>query len=203
LGSLFADYSRLLGSADFLLFTASCSLSSGAFFAFLGGAPYVAERIINLSPSIYGLWFGLIAIGYAAGSFITGRFTDRVGVARMIMAGSVLALVSAAMPPLFLALGYSGPLALFLPMMMIGVANGMSLPSAVSGAVSVRPEIAGAASGLSGAIQIGTGAILSAVGGAVLAGGNSALPLFVLMTVTTGLAILVAAGILVRDRRAV
>jgi DHA1 family bicyclomycin/chloramphenicol resistance-like MFS transporter len=200
-GSVFTDYSRLLKSPDFLLFTASSSLSSGAFFAFLGGAPYVAERILDLTPSIYGLWFGLIAIGYSAGSFITGRFTGRVGVPRMIMAGSVLALVSASLPALFLALGYAGPMPLFLPMMLIGVANGMSLPSAVSGAVSVRPEIAGAASGLSGAAQIGTGAVSSAIGAALLTGGSSAMPMFIFMMTTAGLAILVAFGIAQRDRR--
>ena len=95
---------------------------------------------------------------------------------------------------LFLA-GFTGPEPLFLPMAITGFANGLSLPSAVSGAVSVRPEIAGAASGLSGAAQIGMGAVLSAIAGAALAGGTSAMPMFALMIGASALALLSAIGI--------
>ena len=96
--SLFSDYRSLLRMPDFLLFAASGSLSSGVFFAFLGGAPYVAERVLGLAPSIYGLWFGIIAVGYASGSFLAGRFTERFGIAFMILVGSAIAVVSAALP---------------------------------------------------------------------------------------------------------
>lgn len=199
-GSLFADFGQLLRRRDFLLFTASSSLTTGVFFTFLGGAPYVAERILGLRPSVYGLWFALLPLGYALGSFLAARFTERLGVARMILAGSSLAFLAvAALFALHLA-GVSGPAALFIPMGFAGMANGLALPSAVSGAVSVRPEIAGAASGLSGAAQIGTGAVLSAIGGAALAASNSALPMFAIMTVAAVLALLVALAISRRNR---
>ena len=55
--TMFRDFRELLGDTDFLLFTASTSLTTGVFFAFLGGAPYVAERLLGLSPAVYGLWF--------------------------------------------------------------------------------------------------------------------------------------------------
>lgn len=200
-GSMFRNFALLLRSPDFLLFSASSSLTSGVFFAFLGGAPYVSERLLDLAPSVYGLWFACVAIGYASGNFLAGRFTDRFGVARMILGGSVLALASALLPPLLFSLGLAGPAALFLPMMLTGMANGIALPSAVSGAVSVRPEIAGAASGLSGAAQIGTGAVLSAVAGAVLAGSPSAMPMFALMAGAALLAFFVATTIYRRNAR--
>jgi DHA1 family bicyclomycin/chloramphenicol resistance-like MFS transporter len=200
-GSLFRNFALLLRSSDFLLFSACSSLSSGVFFAFLGGAPYVSERLLDLSPSTYGLWFACVAIGYALGNFLAGRFTERFGVARMILAGSALAVVATLLPPLLFSLDFAGPASLFLPMMLTGLANGLSLPSAISGAVSVRPEIAGAASGLSGAAQIGFGAVLSAAAGAVLAGSRSAMPMFALMAATALLALLVAVAIYPRHRR--
>jgi DHA1 family bicyclomycin/chloramphenicol resistance-like MFS transporter len=200
-GSLFRNFALLLRDRDFLLFSACASLSSGVFFAFLGGAPYVSERLLELSPSTYGLWFACVAIGYALGNFLAGRFTEHFGIARMILAGSALAVIATLLPPLLFALGLAGPASLFLPMMLTGLANGLSLPSAISGAVSVRPEIAGAASGLSGAAQIGMGAVLSALAGAVLAGSRSAMPMFALMAAAGLLALIVAVAIHHRHRR--
>jgi DHA1 family bicyclomycin/chloramphenicol resistance-like MFS transporter len=81
------------------------------------------------------------------------------------------------------------------------MANGIALPSAIAGAVSTRPEIAGAASGLSGAAQIGTGAILSAAVGAALAGGTSAMPMFAFMVGAALLALVIAAAIYSRNAR--
>jgi DHA1 family bicyclomycin/chloramphenicol resistance-like MFS transporter len=198
--TMFADFGRLLRRVEFLLFTASSSLTTGVFFTFLGGAPFVAERILGLRPSVYGLWFALLPLGYATGSFIAGRFTQRVGVPRMIMAGSVLAVLSVSVLLALSLAGVSGPAALFGPMSIMGFANGLALPSAVSGAVSVQPDIAGAASGLSGAAQIGTGAVLSAIGGATLAGSNSPLPMFIIMVVAAVLAMAVALAIGQRGR---
>jgi DHA1 family bicyclomycin/chloramphenicol resistance-like MFS transporter len=200
-GSLFRNFALLLRDRDFLLFSACASLSSGVFFAFLGGAPYVSERLLELSPSTYGLWFACVAIGYALGNFLAGRFTEHFGIARMILAGSALAVIATLLPPLLFALGLAGPAALFLPMTLTGLANGLSLPSAISGAVSVRPEIAGAASGLSGAAQIGMGAVLSALAGAVLAGSRSAMPMFALMAAAGLLALIVGLAIYGRHRR--
>lgn len=198
-GSMFSDFGQLLRSTEFLLFTASSSLSTGVFFAFLGGAPYISERMLHLSPGVYGLWFAVAPVGYALGNFISGRFTERFGVARMILTGSMLGFIAASLPGLFFASGVLGAATLFMPMMLIGLANGISLPSAIAGAISVRPEIAGAASGLSGAAQIGTGAVLSAIAGAALASG-SVTPMFALMAGAALLAVVVGIVIFWRNR---
>jgi len=199
-GTMFVDFGKLLRSSEFLLFTASSSLATGVFFAFLGGAPFVSERMLHLSPGVYGIWFAVAPVGYAAGNFIAGRFTEHLGVARMILAGSFLAFIAASLPGLFFVLGQLGAATLFLPMMLIGLANGIALPSAISGAISVHPEIAGAASGLSGAAQIGTGAVLSAIAGAALGSGASPVPMFALMAAAALLGVVVAVWIYVRNR---
>lgn len=180
-GTLFRSFGQLLGRRDFVLFTASTSLSGGVFFSFLGGAPLVAETMLGLSPTVYGLWFGLVALGYSAGSFLAGRFSERFGLGRMILGGSALALLSVLTPTVLFLAGLGSPAVLFLPMMVTGLANGLVLPSALSGAISVRPDIAGAASGLTGALQIGTGAVLTALAAALLEGGQTPLPMFAAM----------------------
>jgi DHA1 family bicyclomycin/chloramphenicol resistance-like MFS transporter len=195
LDTVLRDFGRLLRVPAFLLFTASLSLTNGVFFAFLGGGPYVCEAILGLSPTEYGAWFALIALGYATGNFLSGRYAERAGVARMILAGSILTSVAVATMTVLFAVGLVAPASLFLPMWLAGTAAGLVLPSATAGAISVRPEIAGAASGLSGAAGIGVGAVLSAVAGAALAGGATASPLFVVMGASTALALVAALAI--------
>jgi DHA1 family bicyclomycin/chloramphenicol resistance-like MFS transporter len=198
--SILNDFGQLVRSVDFLLFTASSGLTTGVFFAFLGGAPYVAEGILGLSPAVYGIWFGTAPLGYVCGNFISARFTERLGVARMILMGSALAVVAASLAPAMFYAGLVGAPELFLPMMLLGVANGLALPSSISGAVSVRPEIAGAAAGLSGAAQIGIGAVLSTATAALLTDGASAMPMFALMAGAAASALLVALAIYPRNR---
>ena len=75
----------------------------------------------------------------------------------------------------------------------VGVGNGMIMPNATAGMLSVRPHLAGTASGLGSAILIGGGAALSAYAAHALVAGPEALPLQVIMfgaSIATGLSIL-------------
>src|SRR5690606_10207507 len=44
------NYPQLFGSRRFWGYTATAAFTSGSFFAFLGGGPYVATEILHLSP---------------------------------------------------------------------------------------------------------------------------------------------------------
>ena len=69
----------------------------------------------------------------------------------------------------------------------------MIMPNATAGMLSVRPHLAGTASGLGSAILIGGGAALSAYAAHALVAGPGALPLQVIMfgaSIATGLSIL-------------
>ena len=71
----------------------------------------------------------------------------------MLSNGSTLSIIIALSLGLF-AVGIDHALALFGPMVLLGVGNGMTLPSANAGIVSVRPHLAGSASGLGGSLQV-------------------------------------------------
>jgi DHA1 family bicyclomycin/chloramphenicol resistance-like MFS transporter len=51
--------------------------------------------------------------------------------------------------------------------------------------LSVRPHLAGTASGLGGAMMVGGGAALSALAGSLLEGGNGAYPLIMIMLIAS------------------
>lgn len=185
---LIQGYQTLLRHPVFLSHAATATFASAVYFAFMGGAPYIATELMGLTPSIYGLYFIFVAGGYAIGNFISGRRAQAYGIARMMTLGNVLALVSIGLSAVLLWAGMIHPLSLFVPMFIASVANGITLPSAVAGAVSARPDLAGAASGLSGALQVGLGAAATAIVGATLS--DSATPMVITMGVFALLAFL-------------
>jgi DHA1 family bicyclomycin/chloramphenicol resistance-like MFS transporter len=52
-----------------------------------------------------------------------------------------------------------GPETVFPPQFLLSCGNGIFLPNAIAGAISVRPQAAGTASGITGFTQMGLGAI--------------------------------------------
>lgn len=174
-------YPVLARSVRFWGYALTATLSSGAFFAYLGGAPHVGTSVYGLSPSAVGLWFAAPSIGYFLGNFISGRHAARIGVIRMVLAGA-LTVVAAMLAAMALELaGMHHPLAFFAPVAVMGLGNGLVLPSANAGMMGVRPQLAGTASGLGGAMAIAGGAALSALAGAMLGPGVGALPLIAIM----------------------
>ena len=174
-------YPALLGAGRFWAYCGAASFASGCFYAFLGGAPYVGAKVFGLTPSSIGLAFALPAIGYAAGNFIAGRFSVRFGMNPMIVAGTMVTTGGMALLGLVTWAGLSNPATFFGAMVALGVGNGMALPNANAGMLSVRPDLAGTASGLGGAIVIGGGAALSALAVAALPPGSGEMPLIALM----------------------
>jgi DHA1 family bicyclomycin/chloramphenicol resistance-like MFS transporter len=85
------------------------------------------------------------------------------------------------------------PVAVFLPQTLISYGNGLLLPTAIAGAVSIRPHVAGAASGITGFTQMAIGAIAVQIVSYAIAGASSPLPMLLLMLgfgVATGIGFL-------------
>ena len=193
-------YPALLASRLFWGYTLAAAFASGCFFAYLGGAPYVGDKIYGLSSTHVGALFALTAIGYAAGNFLAGRYSVRLGMNRMILIGCIVTTVGMALLALLTLLGLSGPTTFFGLTIFMGLGNGICLPNANAGLLSVRPELAGTASGLGGAILIGGGAALAAFAGVLLGPGSTEMPLILLM-LTSSAASVVAILFVIRRAR--
>lgn len=188
----FRTYPELFRSRRFWGYTATASFNSGAFFAFLGGGPYVATELLGLSPSAYGMYFACTSVGYALGNFLTGRYSQAVGINRMMLTGTLICVAGMTLSVLLFWAGFYHALSLFGPTMLLGLGNGMTLPTATTGMVSVRPHLAGSASGLGGALQIGGGAALSVIGGALLTPQSGPYPLIFVMLFSSLCAVMAA-----------
>lgn len=201
LGRQFREYPELLTSPRFWGYCLSSAFSSGAFFAFLGGAPFVASEVYGMSPATFGYFTAAPAVGYFLGNWFTGIAAARIGMNRMIIWGTVIVTGGMGIAIAVTLAGMGGPYVFFGCMTFVGIGNGMTIPSATSGMLSVRPHLAGTASGLGGSIQIGGGAALSALAGFLLHPGSTELPLLTLMG-ATGLAGLCAITVvIIRERQ--
>ena len=186
-------YPELLTSPRFWGYVFASSAGSGAFFALLGGASFVSGTIFHLSPFMTGLALGAPAVGYAIGNGLSGRYSVRLGIDRMVFWGGIVATAGMGLSLIATLVGYAHPILFFGPCVFLGLGNGMMLPNATAGAMSIRPHLAGTASGLSGAIMMAGGAALAALAGALLTEETGALPLQVIMllsSLTTVIAIL-------------
>ena len=179
------QYPGLLASRRFWGYCMAAAFSSGCFFAYLGGAPYVGTEVFALSSQEIGLLFALTAIGYLIGNFLAGRYSVRLGLNRMILPGTLTTTAGLTVLTLLTLAGLSGPIVFFALTVPMGIGNGLALPNANAGILSVRPELAGTASGLGGAIMIGGGAGLAALAGWLLGPGSSEMPLILLMLISS------------------
>lgn len=174
-GDMLRAFPLLLGDRGFLGYTLSLSFTSASFFAFIAGAPFVVVESMGHSADVYGAFFALTALGYMVGNFISGRYALRMGTDLMVTIGTVLSLAAILAEIALIAAMPWTPTTLFLPLVVNAVGNGLTLPGATAGALSARPEAAGTASGVAGALQLGLGALVSFITGAVVVAAPTAL----------------------------
>lgn len=178
------NYPILARSVRFWGYCLSATLSAGCFFAYLGGAPFVGEHVFGLTPAEVGYFFAAPSVGYLTGNFLSARFTVHLGLNRMILIGACICFAALSFSLATIVSGIVNPFVFFGAIAAMGLGNGLVMPNANAGMMSVRPELAGTASGLGGAMAIAGGAILSAVAGALLQAGSGATPLLVIMTLS-------------------
>lgn len=185
-------YPELFSSRRFWGYTFTLVFASGTFFAYLGGAPFVGDKVYGLSASEVGLYLAITPMGYMFGNGISGRFSAAMGIYRMLIIGSVVTLVMMSMPLVALAFGITHPLGFFAFTFFIGFGNGMVIPSANAGMLDIKPELAGSATGLSGAMMTLGGAGLSVMAAFFLTETSGAYPLIYCILGTALLCVLAA-----------
>src|SRR5262249_28879781 len=193
-----ADIAALAASPRFFGYALCAGLGSAPFFSFLGGAPHVVVTMLGRTSAEYGLWFFVPSLGFMAGNFMVSRLTARFGIDALIWWGIALTIVGCLINVfVYLALPGWEMATIFLPQVIVGIGNGLLLPTAVAGAVSIRPQVAGTASGLTGFLQMSIGAAAAQLGGYVIAHAADATPMLLLM-LAFGIATAVAVFALVR-----
>jgi DHA1 family bicyclomycin/chloramphenicol resistance-like MFS transporter len=159
LTSIFRAFPELARDRSFIRNVIALAMTSAAFFAFIAAAPFIVVETMGHGSDTYGAYFVLSALGYMMGNFAMSRLVLRHGTARMAWIGLIISFTATTVAFAIALTPWWTPLTLFLPLAVNAIGNGLTLPGATAAALSARPELAGSAAGLAGAIQLGSGAL--------------------------------------------
>ncbi|PSL19708.1 multidrug effflux MFS transporter [Shimia abyssi] len=190
--SQFKAYPELLRSRRFWGYSICITFSLGAFYIYITGAALVGAAVFELSPAATGLAVGAITMGFAFGSFLSGRMSKRYPVFVMTLAGRIVGAAGLLLGLTLVLSGIVTPISFFAPVIFVGVGNGLTLPAANSGVMSVRPKLAGSASGMAGAMSVAGGGLLTWATGLLLTPENGAVMLLVLILTSVAISLLAA-----------
>jgi DHA1 family bicyclomycin/chloramphenicol resistance-like MFS transporter len=147
----------LLSEPRYVLYVAILAATTATFYAFLAGAPIVLKGY-GIGPEGIGWFIMAVPVSYILGNFLTSRLIARAGESRVMAWGQSLTVAGLL---IMLALGLSGvqtPLAVALPLLLLGLGHGFINPPALAGTVGVLPALAGSAAAVAGLMQQLTGA---------------------------------------------
>ena len=167
------EYPHLFRSRRFWGYSLCAAFSVGGFFSFITGTPLVAAAWFDMSPAQVGLGIGIITGGFMVGNFVTGRLSMRMQLVTMVIAGRVFATIGPLAGLLLFSLGLGNLWVYFGSAIVLGFGNGLTMANANAGLMSVRPHLAGSASGLSGALTVALGAVLTTVTGTIVTATNA------------------------------
>ncbi|MDM0005174.1 multidrug effflux MFS transporter [Variovorax sp. J22G73] len=189
-------YGELMRSPRFWAYALCMAFGIGTLYAFLGGAPLVAAQLGGMSGTQLGLCMGLVPAGFIAGSYVVGHAGARHTPAGFILAGRVLTCVGLSVGLVLMACGATHPLAFFGPCVCVGLGNGLTMPAANARVLSIRPGLAGTASGLASALTVIGAGIVAFLSGLVVDAANAHLAVLGVMLASSVLSLLAAVFVL-------
>ena len=159
------DVGSLLTSRAFIGYVLCQVLASQIIFTFAGGGPYVVVMQMGRTGAEYGAWFAATGFAYLIGNLFCVRFAPRHSLEKLIWFGLALQLAGSLLNLVWGVTGLNqAPAWLFGTQMLVMFANAFVMSNSAAGAISVRPDAAGTASGAMGFLQMGVGSLLSQFG---------------------------------------
>lgn len=198
-GKYIASYGRLLSSARFWAYTLCMACSTGTFYVFLGGTPLAASELLGGSTAKLGFFMAATPVGFILGSFLAGRYGTKISLGATLVLARLLT-CAGLLIGFFLSLSHPvNALAFFGPCVFIGIGNGLTMPAATTGVLSVYPDLVGTAAGLTAAMRLAGGATTAAIAGLFFT--DSTRDLLVLLLASAAPALLTALYAALLDRR--
>ena len=181
LGLAFRSYGRLIIDGKFVAIVMIGGLSQAVLFAYLGGSPFIYITQHHVPPTVYSLLFALNAAVLIGSAQFCVQAIRWLGPGRLVLVMSVFQAACAA--ALLAAVLLKVDTVQVIAICLFGCVGAHGLIGPVTGMLCLEPypEIAGAASALSGAMQFACGAISSSLVSAFF--NHTAIPLAAVMLV--------------------
>jgi MFS transporter, DHA1 family, multidrug resistance protein len=169
----------LLGDRVFVGLILTQAFSMGALLAYIGGSSFVLQNVYGLSPQLFGVVFGVNALGLVGcaqlNAFLVGRYPPW----QLLTVGRVLAVVGAGTLLVVVVVGHLGVWAILPALFLTMASNGFVLPNTTVLALETHPAAAGTAAALLGAVGYAAGAGAAPLAG--VAGSHTALPMAIVI----------------------
>ena len=175
------SYIYLFKEVKFWGYSLTLAFSAGTFFSFLGGAPYIATKVYELNSVVSGLVMGFPAAGYFFGNYLSGKYSKLYGKDFMVLRGILLVILGMFICLLITVFYRDTPYFFFGLCSFVGLGNGLIIPNASVGILSVNENLSGTAGGIGNAIMIGIGAILASLASYLLENQTSSSYLIIIM----------------------
>ena len=161
--SLFVGYIRLLRSHAFCGYAIGGACSTTAFYGFMSASPFIFETHLHRSPQEVGLYYLVLMLGVAIGSFAANRLSRRAPIRVGLRIANLLGVAGATLFVLADITGCLSVTSVVGSVALFTVGAGMASPFALAGSVSVNPHAIGAASGMYGFVQMSYGMICTII----------------------------------------
>ena len=158
-GPLARTYRRVLGNPIFVRYMLMLSACYCGLFAFLAASSTSLINHIGVSVENFGYLFAGCMVAYVTGAWLSGRLVGRRSIHGMILTGGTMMTCAGVV---MAALGLSGvdtAWAIVLPMAAYMFAFSFIVPAGQAAAMSIFPDIAGAASSMLGFVQLALSAL--------------------------------------------
>lgn len=159
------SYWKTLKDKHFFRYTLASSVAIGILFTYIASIPFVFMEIYQVSERTFGWLFGLNAAGFILGSQVNRYLLKNIDLQKLT---NLIALIMAIISVIFLTLGYSFHIPLFVfcvltfsILFMLGFVN----PNATALSLDKFKSNIGIANALNGSLRMATGAIVSALVG--------------------------------------
>lgn len=178
-------YSQLLRDRYFLRYALAIGCVYSTYFPFISESSALLQRGFDLSPTAYALVFAATISGYMLGANLFRRLVARFEADRLISVAIGLNVLGSILLATATTLMAQEWLAIVLPMVVIMVSVGLTMPACQLSVLQPYGAIAGTASGLFFFIQMFVTAVSSWVTG-LLSDGSSA-PLVIMTSLASAL----------------
>jgi DHA1 family bicyclomycin/chloramphenicol resistance-like MFS transporter len=139
-------------------------------FAFVANSAFTLVNGLGVTAAAYSLMFAAVMLGQIAGAWFCSRWVARVGLARMLRAGTMIVAVAGSSVAALAWAGVAHWLAVVLPFMAYMCGSALIMPNATAAALSPFARSAGTASSVMGASQFAVGALVSTLLGLLFDG---------------------------------
>ena len=168
--TMLANFGKLLRSPGYVGYMLVAAFSFSGLFAFLAGSAFVFVSVMGQGERGFGIMFGTVMLGNVTGALIGSRLVRRIGIARQVRLGTASMLVAGVVLGILALLDVRHPAAVIAPMFAYMLTFQLTMPSAIAGALTPFPRIAGSASSLLAFCQFAVASTAALVVGLTLDG---------------------------------